>query len=414
MLLNDIFMQTWTQSPGARRPCCSVARESALHSDMWHTKTSKTPIITYYRTVYLSHAYELTSNHCMTKQPQPLRCLPKKHQMDYKDESTASQREPQPSAMRKGWAREEANHHTRRESQLLFWNIKHEKKIQEVRRRIACKWMQTLTCDVIMMGTVANAAVSIPVVGHHTRGAWDQPQGGEISCTDNIGQMGINKEIWQIPQVKEKEEPEGYSVFETNSHFEQQYAISHKIMIELKTIWSGVRNHSKPSYIWAVVCRRESRMLTSGCKNAAHYFHSGTGRMAGRNVKRNAASAIWHQDSIMQSWCHGKIARWRCGWMRRFRRTWTHIQLSSSTQSNADVRLRVRQGMPCLRRNQMQAERKIKQTYDKLVGYMTSYNSRIEKAVEQENEMIEKNCENGCENRFLSRVRSTAMRECKP
>jgi len=48
--------------------------------------------------------------------------------------------------------------------------------------------------------------------------------------------MGINKEIWQIPQVKEKEEPEGYSVFETNSHFEQQYAISHKIMIELKTI----------------------------------------------------------------------------------------------------------------------------------------------------------------------------------
>jgi len=34
--------------------------------------------------------------------------------------------------------------------------------------------------------------------------------------------------------------------------------------------------------------------------------------------------------------------------------------------------------------NDSQSERKIKQTYDKLVGYMASYNSRIEKAVELE------------------------------
>jgi len=64
--------------------------------------------------------YELKWNHCATKQPQPLQSLLKKYQMDYKDESKASQKELQPSTACKGRARNELGHHTCTESQLFF------------------------------------------------------------------------------------------------------------------------------------------------------------------------------------------------------------------------------------------------------------------------------------------------------
>jgi len=46
--------------------------------------------------------------------------------------------------------------------------------------------------------------------------------------------MEINKNVWQIPQVKEEDEQEGYTMFDSNSHFEQQYMLPHKLTMNLK------------------------------------------------------------------------------------------------------------------------------------------------------------------------------------
>jgi len=108
--------------------------------------------------------YDFTWNHCATKQPQQLRSI-FSSTMDNKNESKATWREPQPSAVSKGRARKEAGHHTCRKSELFFWNSNHEKKMQEIRRENAGKWMQISTCVVIIVGTAANAAVSIPASG---------------------------------------------------------------------------------------------------------------------------------------------------------------------------------------------------------------------------------------------------------
>ena len=71
--------------------------------------------------------YELTWNHCATKQPQPLRSI-LSSTMGNKNESKATRREPQPSALSKRQARKQAGHHTCRKSELFFWNSNHEKK----------------------------------------------------------------------------------------------------------------------------------------------------------------------------------------------------------------------------------------------------------------------------------------------
>jgi len=108
--------------------------------------------------------YQLTCNHCATKQPQPLRST-LSSTMDNKNESKATQRESQPSAVSKGRARKETGHHTCRKSQLSFWNSDHEKRMQEIRRENAGKWMQMVTCVVRIVETAAIAAVSIPASG---------------------------------------------------------------------------------------------------------------------------------------------------------------------------------------------------------------------------------------------------------
>jgi len=67
MLLNDIFIHTWTQSPGARRQNFSITRESALYSNMWHMINFKTPTITYYHTLHLVNPHiiaHILTIHC--------------------------------------------------------------------------------------------------------------------------------------------------------------------------------------------------------------------------------------------------------------------------------------------------------------------------------------------------------------
>ena len=105
-------------------------------------------------------------------------------------------------------ARKEAGHHTCRKSQLFFWNSNHEKKTQEIRRDNAGQWMQIATCVVIIVGTAVNAAVNIPASGPgHEGGMESTKQRRNLVHSRHIG---INKDVWQLPQVKEKEDHEGY------------------------------------------------------------------------------------------------------------------------------------------------------------------------------------------------------------
>jgi len=104
--------------------------------------------------------------------------------------------------------------------------------MQKIRRENAGKWMQIATCVVIIVGTAANAAVSIPASrpGH---------EGGMKSTKQrrnlvHIRHMRINKDVWQIPQVREEGEYEGYQMFDSDSHFEQQYPLPHKLTMDLK------------------------------------------------------------------------------------------------------------------------------------------------------------------------------------
>jgi len=99
-------------------------------------------------------------------------------------------------------------HHTCRKSQLFFWNSNHEKKMQEIRRDNAGQWMQIATCVVIIVGTAVNAAVNIPASGPgHEGGMESTKQRRNLVHSRHIG---INKDVWQLPQVKEKEDHEGY------------------------------------------------------------------------------------------------------------------------------------------------------------------------------------------------------------
>jgi len=150
--------------------------------------------------------------------------------MKIKDEETW--REPQPSVVRKGQARKEAGHQTCSKSQLFFWNSKHEEKMQEVRRDNASIRMQTIACVVIIVGAAANAVASIPARGPAHEGGM-----GSIKQRRNLvhtRKMGINKDVWQNPQVQEGDEAGGFKMFESDSHFERQYMVSHKMTMDLK------------------------------------------------------------------------------------------------------------------------------------------------------------------------------------
>jgi len=46
--------------------------------------------------------------------------------------------------------------------------------------------------------------------------------------------MGINKDVWQILQVEEEGEHEGYQFFDSDSHFEQHCTLPHKLTMDLK------------------------------------------------------------------------------------------------------------------------------------------------------------------------------------
>jgi len=128
--------------------------------------------------------------------------------MENKNESKATRREPQPSVVSNGRERKEAGHHTCRKSQLFFWTSNHEKKLQEIRRNNAGQWMQIATCVVIIVETVVNAAVNIPASGPgHEGGMESTKQRRNLVHTRH---MGINKDVWQLPQVKEEEDHEGY------------------------------------------------------------------------------------------------------------------------------------------------------------------------------------------------------------
>jgi len=148
--------------------------------------------------------------------------------MQNKNESKASRREPQPSTVSNGRARKD----TCRKSQLFFWTSNHEKKMQEIQRNNAGQWMQIATCVVIIVGTAVNAAVNIPANGPgHEGGMESTKQRRNLVHTRH---MGINKDVWQLPQVKEEEDHKGYRMFDSNSHFEQQYPLPHKLTMDLK------------------------------------------------------------------------------------------------------------------------------------------------------------------------------------
>jgi len=226
--------------------------------------------------------------------------------MENKDEETW--REPQPSVVRKGEARKEAGHHTCRKSQLFFWNSKHEEKMQEVRRVNACKWMQTIACVVIIVGTAANAAVSIPASGPaHEGGMGSTMQRRNLVHTRK---MGINRDVWQIPQVKEEDEPEGFKMFDSESHFEQQYTLSHKLTMDLKQMkWNQEPLEAIPD--------------SGGCMQTRE-----------ENVDKWLAKTLRTIFTVAQG-------EW--------------LVETSSTLSNVDVRLQVRQGTPYLQPGLMTA-----------------------------------------------------------
>ena len=80
--------------------------------------------------------------------------------------------------------------------------------------------MQTIACVVIIVGAAANAAVSIPASGPAHEGGM-----GSIKQRRNLvhtRKIGINKDVWKIPQVKEGDETEGFKMFDSDSHFERQ------------------------------------------------------------------------------------------------------------------------------------------------------------------------------------------------
>jgi len=92
--------------------------------------------------------------------------------------------------------------------------------MQETRPKNAGKWMQIATCVVIIVVTAANAAMSIPASGPgHEGGMKSTKQRQNLVHTRHIG---INKDVWQIPQVKEEGEHEGYQMLDSDSHFEPE------------------------------------------------------------------------------------------------------------------------------------------------------------------------------------------------
>ena len=131
----------------------------------------------------------------------------------------------------------------------------------------------------IIVGTAVNASVNIPASG--------PGDVGDIESTKqrrnlvHTRHMGINKDVWQLPQVKEEEDHESYRIFDSDCHFEQQYPLSRKLTMDLKKndMKSGTnRSHSRLGRMYADA-RGKCRQVAS--KNNTHYYHGVTGRMTG-------------------------------------------------------------------------------------------------------------------------------------
>jgi len=122
--------------------------------------------------------------------------------------------------------------------------------------------------------------------------------------------MGINKDVWQIPQVKEEDEPEGFKMFDSDSHFEQQYTLSHKLTMDLKQMkWNQEPLEAIPD--------------SGGCMQTRE-----------ENVDKWLAKTLRTIFTVAQG-------EW--------------LVETSSTLSNVDVRLQVRQGTPYLQPGLMTA-----------------------------------------------------------
>ena len=81
-------------------------------------------------------------------------------------------------------------------------------------------------------------------------------------------QMGINKDVWQIPQVKEEGEHEGYQIFDFNSHFEQQYTLPRKLTMDLKEMkW----NQDERLLVWPLFYEI-SIQTNTGFQNSLEVF----------------------------------------------------------------------------------------------------------------------------------------------
>jgi len=105
--------------------------------------------------------------------------------MGNKNESKATRREPQPSAVSNGRARKEVGHHTCRKHNCSSGTATTRRKCKKF-NMIMGQLMQIATCLVIIVGTAVNA--SRPV-GKDTRGAWNRPSTGEISCIQGTWEL---------------------------------------------------------------------------------------------------------------------------------------------------------------------------------------------------------------------------------
>ena len=286
--------------------------------------------------------------------------------------------------------RKEAGHQTCSKSQLFFWNSKHEEKMQEVRRDKASIRMQTIICVVIIVGAAVNAAASIPA-----RGPAHEVGMGSIKQRRNLvhtRKMGINKDVWQIPQVKEGDEAEGFEMFESDSHFERLLA-PHKLTMDLKQMkWSQEPLEVIPDSGGCMQTREEhvDKWLAKAIRTIFTVAQGEWLVEMSKGLQLVPADSTTGQGehyAIMTPWEGSSIA------VRLDEKIPAHVDAYSAV-----IKYAIKCGCPiksatgdaifAAAANDCQAAQEIKQTYDKLVGYMASYNSRIEKALEQELPMV--------------------------
>jgi len=194
--------------------------------------------------------------------------------------------------------------------------------------------------------------------------------------------------------VKEAEDHKGYGMFDSDSHFEQQYPIPHKLTMDLKQMkWNEEPIEAIPDSGGCMQTREENvdkwlaktiRTIITVAQGEWLVEMSKGLQLVPADTKRGLAEHY----AIVVSWESSSME------VRLDEKIPAHVNSYSAV-----IKYAIKCGCPTASAtgdavfaagaaNDSQAEREIKQTYDKLVGYMASYNSWIEKAVKMQLPMI--------------------------